>query len=136
MPYQINWHKQSRVLYVKLFGVLTDEESTEVSNINTKHLNEGTAPVHIIADVNELEKFPTNLRETSAFMQYLRNPSLGWVVVVGLSNNVLARFIVSVVSQVIRFHVTQRESIEEAMAFLEKQDATLVTSNSSSSPAT
>ena len=110
---------------VKLFGLLTDEESSEVGTINSQHLAEGIAPIHIIVDTTELEKFPTNLRQNSQFMAYLRTPSLGWVIVIGLTHNVLAKFAVSVISQVIKFRLSQRESMSDALSFLEGNDATL-----------
>jgi len=125
MTYQISWHLEKRILMVKMFGILTDEESTEISAINSRHLQEGTAPVHIIVDTTGLEKFPTNLRQNSQFMAYLRSPSLGWVIVIGLANNVLAKFAVSVISQVIHFQLSQRDSIADALRFLEGHDSTL-----------
>ncbi len=125
MPYQIAWHLEKRVLMVKLFGILTDQESTEVGEINSRHLQEGTAPIHIIVDTSKMEKFPTNLRQNSQFMGYLSTPSLGWVVVIGIANNMLARFAVSVISQVIHFRLAQRDNMTEAIKYLESQDSTL-----------
>lgn len=125
MPYQIAWHLEKRILMVKMFGLLTDEESSEIGTINSQHLAEGIAPVHIIVDTTELEKFPTNLRQNSQFMAYLRTPSLGWVIVIGLTHNVLAKFAVSVISQVIKFRLSQRDSMSDALTFLEGYDSTL-----------
>jgi hypothetical protein len=125
MPYEISWHLEKRVLMVKLFGVLIEQESNEVSEINTRHLQEGIAPVHIIVDTNGLEKFPVNLRQNSQYMAYLSSPSLGWVIVLGLSNNMLARFAVTVISQVVKFRLAQRTTVADALSYLESQDATL-----------
>ena len=125
MPYEISWHLEKRVLMVKLFGVLIEQESNEVSEINTRYLQEGIAPVHIIVDTNSLEKFPVNLRQNSQYMAYLSSPALGWVIVLGLSNNMLARFAVTVISQVVKFKLAQRTTVEEAISYLESQDSTL-----------
>ena len=125
MPYQISWQLEKRVLMVKLFGILTDQESTEVGEINSRHIQEGIAPVHIIVDARDLDKFPTNLRQNSQFMGYLSTPSLGWVVAIGIANNMLARFAVTVISQVIHFRLAQRDNMTEAIRYLESQDATL-----------
>jgi hypothetical protein len=131
MPYQISWHVEKRVLMVKLFGVLIEQESNEVGEINTRYLQEGIAPVHIIVDTNGLEKFPVNLRQNSQFMAYLSSPALGWVVVLGLSNNMLARFAVTVISQVVKFKLAQRTTVDDALSYLQSQDSTLKSNQAS-----
>jgi len=116
---------------VKLFGVLIEQESNEVGEINTRYLQEGIAPVHIIVDTNGLEKFPVNLRQNSQFMAYLSSPALGWVVVLGLSNNMLARFAVTVISQVVKFKLAQRTTVDDALSYLQSQDSTLKSNQAS-----
>ena len=125
MPYQISWQVEKRVLMVKLFGVLIEQESNEVGEINTRYLQEGIAPVHIIVDTNDLEKFPVNLRQNAQYMAYLSSPSLGWVIVLGLSKNMLARFAVTVISQVVHFKLAQRTTVADALSYLQGQDSTL-----------
>lgn len=125
MPYQIEWLLEKRVLHVKMFGILADEDSAQIGVINSRHLEEGNAPVHILVDITGLEKFPTNLRQNSQYMDYLKSPALGWVIVVGLSNNVLAKFAVSVISQVIHFHLAQRDNMHDALSYLASHDSTL-----------
>jgi hypothetical protein len=125
MPYQIAWHVEKRIVMVKMFGLLSDNEANEIGQINSQRLAEGIAPVHMIVDTTELEKFPTNLRQNSQFMAYLRAPSLGWVIVIGLTNNVLAKFAVSVISQVIKFRLAERQSVADALTFLQGNDPTL-----------
>jgi len=122
---------EKRVLMVKLFGVLIEQESNEVGEINTRYLQEGIAPVHIIVDTNGLEKFPVNLRQNSQFMAYLSSPALGWVVVLGLSNNMLARFAVTVISQVVKFKLAQRTTVDDALSYLQSQDSTLKSNQAS-----
>ena len=125
MPYQIEWLLEKRVLHVKLFGILADEDSAQIGVINSRHLQEGTAPVHILVDITGLDKFPISLRQNSQYMDYLKSPALGWVIVVGLSNNMLAKFAVSVISQVIKFHLAQRDSLPDALAYLASHDPSL-----------
>jgi hypothetical protein len=54
---------------------------------------------------------------------YLTNPSLGWVVVIG--GNSLSKFVVNVISQIVKFRVTQRFTLEDAVQFLQSNDVTL-----------
>ena len=126
MGYDVSWHVENRILLLKLKGELTSEESLEISDINVQHFDAGVAPVHLIIDISELQKFPTNIRQTSALARYLRHKKLGWVVVVG--TNTLINFMSSLLSQLTGFDYTKRDSIDDAVKFLQRQDETLVVS--------
>ena len=124
MSYNISWCEDKRVFCVRLTGELTDEDWAKVVVIDTRHLEEGIAPVHIIIDVSELDSFPTNVRQTASYASHLRDPRLGWAVVVG--GNPLLDFVASLLSQITGFKLTKSGTPEAALEFLRTQDATLM----------
>lgn len=126
MAYSVSWHVHSRILLLKLEGELTSQESEEISNINVQRFDAGIEPVHLIIDISALTKFPTDIRQTSSLARYLRHKKLGWVVVVG--TNTMINFLSSLLSQLTGFDYAKRDTIKDAVAFLEKQDDTLVVS--------
>ena len=123
MPYQVNWYQDKRIIFNKLYGAFDFESATEASRRVSQLLAEGNAPIHLIVDMTELQSFPTNVTKLNDMTTYLKNPSLGWVVVIG--GNTLSKFVVNVISQVIKFRVAQRFSMNEAIQFLQSNDVTL-----------
>jgi hypothetical protein len=123
MPFHTKWIEDKRVIHTSLTGTLTSQEAQEMSDAHAKFLNEGTAPVHLIVDVTNLDGVPNNLRQNASMGGYLRHPSLGWTVLIG--GNVLVNFMVSVIGQVFKFRYSKRETLEQALAYLASQDNTL-----------
>jgi hypothetical protein len=123
MPYELSWHQDKRIIYERLHGTFDLEEVMAASQSTEKHLNEGTAPVHLVVDMSGLKSFPTNITKLNGMISYLKHPSLGWVIVTG--GNTLSSFLVNVLSQVIKFRVAQRPTLELAAEFLRTQDQTL-----------
>ena len=123
MPYNISWCEEKRVFCIELTGELTDEQWTSIVAIDTLHIEEGIAPIHVIIDVSELDSFPTNVRKTASYASHLRDPRLGWAVVVG--GNPLLDFVASLLSQITGFKLTKSATVEDALIFLRKQDNTL-----------
>jgi hypothetical protein len=124
MPHQVSWAQEKRIILVNLIGSLDLEAGFQASNETNDFINQGTAPVHLIVDMSELKSFPTNITKVNQMNQYLKNPARGWVVVIG--GNTLSNFLVNVLSQVVKFPVTQRPALNDALDFLRKNDATLV----------
>lgn len=123
MPHEISWYQEKRIILNRLIGSLDLETGTKASEATSQFLNEGIAPVHLIVDMTELKSFPTNITKVNTMNQYLKNPALGWVIVVG--GNTLSQFLVNVLSQVIRFRVAQRPTLQQAVDFLRAQDQSL-----------
>jgi hypothetical protein len=123
MPHQISWAQDKRIILLNLIGSLDLEDGFKASNDTNDYINQGTAPVHLVVDMSELKSFPTNITKVNQMNQYLKNPARGWVVVIG--GNSLSNFLVNVLSQVVKFPVTQRPALNDALDFLRKNDATL-----------
>lgn len=123
MPYQIEWHIDKRVVYERLYGKLTGPELQKASDETSRFLHEGISPVHLIIDMSDVEQLPITVRQATGMTRYLRDPNLGWLVVIG--GGTIINFMVAVTSQVINYSFARRESIPDAMDFLAKQDKTL-----------
>ena len=123
MPYNLSWLNEKRVVLETLSGVIDMDEATKAANTTAEFIQQGQAPVHLIVDVSGMEKFPTNVRSVRSISGYLNDPNLGWMVIVGANH--LVNFISTIVSQVVNFQLSRAETVEKAVAFLEKQDATL-----------
>jgi hypothetical protein len=123
MPYQVNWYQDKRIIFNKLYGACDFESAVEASTQVSQLLAEGNAPIHLIVDMSDLQSFPTNVTRLNGMTSYLKNPSLGWVVVIG--GNSLSKFVVNVISQIIKFRATQRFTLNDAVQFLESNDVTL-----------
>ena len=123
MPHEITWAQDKRIILNRLIGTLDLEDGFKASEATNDYINQGIAPVHLVVDMSELKGFPTNITKVNQMNQYLKNPARGWVVVIG--GNTLSSFLVNVLSQVVKFPVAQRPSLNEALEFLRKNDATL-----------
>ena len=86
-------------------------------------MNQGQSPVHLFIDVTAVGKVPTNLNQMKKSMDILNNPNLGWAVLIGA--NPVARFLASVISQVMKIRFTIVSAMDEALTFMARQDTTL-----------
>lgn len=125
--YELRWQEENRVFFVKFKGDLTLDELSECSKqILTEYVSMGHAPVHMICDIGEATAFPKNVpvlaRETIA---YLRHPNMGWITFVGVENQ-MAKFIVSVLTQMVSVNSKNVKTIDEAMEVLRRADLSLL----------
>lgn len=125
MPNQVQWQIEDRVIHVHYYGNLVSDDLLNGTKQIVQFLDQGKAPVHLIAQFEHNGQLPIDLRKASDLATYLHHPNLGWTVQVG--GNSLVNFLVSVASQVTKLRVTRRDSLEEALQFLVTQDSTLQT---------
>jgi|1185.fasta_scaffold1301717_1 hypothetical protein len=123
MPFTSRWFIENRVVYTEVVGKLSSQEALEMSDAHAKYLDAGTKPVHILANARQLESAPINMRQNMQMGQYLRHPSLGWLVVVNSPRFVT--FVISMLGQVLHMRYATRNSFDEGMAFLASQDSSL-----------
>src|SRR5689334_6077200 len=126
MPYQDSWYIENRVAIQRLYGTVTLEDAEAARNGLAKLLEEGTPLVHVMVDVADVEKFPTNLVGLRRMTPNIDNPNMGWLVIYGAGNPLL-RFMVSTLSQLVlpglRFRMFSTS--DECLMFLQGQDSTL-----------
>jgi len=123
MPFEMSWYLPKRVVLLRYYGHATVEDIDRVGDVSVQYVLEGTPPVHIIADMTEVETFPTNLRQSARAIRTIKDPAMGWTVII--STNPLMRVIIVTLSRLagFRFHIAT--SREQARAFLVGVDATL-----------
>jgi hypothetical protein len=123
MPFEITWYEKGRIVNARAVGNLSLEEIDGANRQIIEHVNQGQSPVHLFIDVTAVGKVPTNLNQMKKSMDVLNNPNLGWAVLVGA--NPVARFLASVISQVMKIRFTIVSTMDEALSFLARQDTSL-----------
>ncbi len=123
MPYSIEWKVKDRLILETAFGVITVEELVRFNEEVTKMIiEEGTSPVHIIADLTKVERYPP-LRDILSAMRKTAPDKVGWMVVV--TENPIMRFLASMIFQIARLRLRMYPTMQQAMAFLTDVDVTL-----------
>jgi len=122
MPATTEWLEKDRIVITKLFGDLTLDEITLANEKHLEMVANGERNIHVILDVSELSKFPTEIRSIKASGDaYLEHPNMGFVMVVGIKNPIL-RFLSSIVTQLSSADMRQVATIEEAIARINQID--------------
>jgi hypothetical protein len=123
MLHEIGYSIDNRVIYVRFDGDLTTDDAL-ASNVATIELiRGGIAPVHYIVDTRHLKNVRVNLKQMTEVATFLREPNLGWVIVIGGSP--IARFLSSVIMQMKHQNFHFAESLEDAHASLTRVDTSL-----------
>ena len=124
MPYSLEWYVPKRLILEKAFGDLTVEELVRFNaEVTTMITNEGTAPVHVIADLTKVERYPSSLRDILNTMRQNNPEKVGWMVVV--TENPIMRFVASMIFQMARLRLRIFPTMAQAVAFLNDIDDTL-----------
>ncbi len=125
MTYEISWYIERRVVSAVLTGDLSLRDAEAASLMTSEFILKGRPPlVHLIVDTTQLGKFPTNLSLINGeASHHLRNPLIGWTVVISSSN--ATRFVSSVMTQVARVKFRMFATWDQSIGFLLKQDSTL-----------
>lgn len=120
--YHVEWIVANRIVLLQGVGDQTIETVSDSATRLTKFLTAGSPPVHVLSDLRYLGSFPTNLKTLQRFM--VNHENSGQVLVIG--GNALAKFVSKALT---RFSggaaVTFKDSIAEAIEFLQRLDTTL-----------
>jgi hypothetical protein len=125
MPFQVTWYHSDRVIYVRLEGLVTLEEISGATEKVIEHVYQGTPPVHVLSDLRDMHKFPTNLVDISRSVKPMDNTILGYTLIVGL--NPVVRFLTSAISQFFKARYRTFNTPDEALAFLAEVDPSAFT---------
>lgn len=95
MAHSVEWYRESRIIFSTVGGNLEFDELIEWGNQIQQHLNGGHAPVHLLVDVSQMTRYPTNVLQIRNSLPFLGNPALGQVMLIGGSSslNTLARVV-------------------------------------------
>jgi hypothetical protein len=123
MAQEMNYWVERRVILHRVDGNLTSQEFRDANVKAVRLVQEGTAPVHHVIDAVRLGKVELNLKQLSEIVTLLREPNLGWVVLIG--GNVITRFLASVMTQQdpVKFRVV--DTLDDAVQLIKRMDTTL-----------
>ncbi len=127
MSAEVKWYVEDRVLYLRIYGIVTLEDIQNLNVTATSLVAASKSIVHVMVDLSEIERFPTSLATIKEFVKPTSNQqALGWVILFGTTNPLL-RFLASVVTQLAGENVRMRmlDQLSDALEFLCKQDETL-----------
>ena len=124
MPYRMSWYHENQVIYAAVSGNFTVAEFEAYGEeLIERFLDRSDHPIHIISDVSEMQKFPTQVwTAIRATEPWLRHRNLGHIILLTPGSSAMLRFLVAAVNQVIsiRYHVC--ETPEEGFFLLQQLD--------------
>jgi hypothetical protein len=124
MAHKIQWLFYPRILHVELYGDLDFDNLQQFNDELVTHLEQGEAPVHVIIDDTNVGKPPLQLGKLKRILPYIQHPSLGWQVGIGTVNP-LVNYMAPMLMKLARVSFIRRQTQEEALQALVKQDASL-----------
>jgi len=125
MSIAVFWQVENRVIYVEVQGDVPIEDVWTSTEEITKLLDSGQRPVHLLADMRQMGKIPTQVNQMRLANQaVMQHPALGQVFGIG-SMNPIVQLLAAVITQVARVEYRSVSSPEEAMRILERTDLTL-----------
>lgn len=124
MPHTIEWYLPKRIVFMYVEGNFTLENFSDVSNGLIELFDEGEAPIYLLVDDSQVEKIPIKLRHIQTQFEFMRHPSLGWIVSIGDANPLL-NYIIPMVTKIIGIKFVRYKTMEEALNFIKKQDQTI-----------
>jgi hypothetical protein len=126
MPYQVSWYVDQRVIYCNAFGTATIEDIHGLNHEVQSRVRSGQPLVHVVCDLKNIEKFPTNIAGMRKSLEQMDHERMGWVIVCG-AGNALLRFVASLITQFVVPNVRLRmfDTFEQGIDFLREHDVTL-----------
>ncbi|MCA9911601.1 MAG: hypothetical protein KC519_23260, partial [Anaerolineae bacterium] len=93
MSNEVTWQLENQIVYMRLSGVVTVEDIKQASATVTSMMPSETARVHLVVDLRDLHKFPTQLRDLAGLIPNIPRRGNGWLLFV--SQNAFVRFLSS-----------------------------------------
>lgn len=122
MPVTVSWLVPRRIVYEQFTGDVTVQDLRHNSELVAPMMAEGIPLVHTIIDVSAITSHPgINEIRNSTSMDIYDNE--GWRILVGA--NAIAKFVGSIILQLMKRRFRAFDTLEEALQFLADQDDTL-----------
>ena len=126
MGCQVSWHVPQRVIFARMYGVVTLEDVTQSNQDYMELLHSTDERVHTFVDLTGIEKFPLNIPQIMKAMKVDRHREPGWMLIIQKPNPVL-QYVATMIGQIavkqIRFRIMK--DVPSAVQFLLEQDPTL-----------
>ncbi|MCA9913157.1 MAG: hypothetical protein KC496_07400 [Anaerolineae bacterium] len=123
MPSEICWLIDNRVVLIRDYGVYTTEELKAGLEVLRGYLDSGTAPVYIVQDSRELEKYPTSLHALQSLMQ--PHPHVEHIIYILNPRRPGTRFMTSLLTRFSGKDFSNVYSLEEALKLIQQIDSTV-----------
>lgn len=124
MKTNVTWYLEDRIILAHVVGDNTLEDFRGINTAIIQHLDQGTAPVHLLIDVTELGNIPSNIIKVKQAFTYLDHPSIGWSFFIG-EMNAIKKLVVSLTTQMSGLDVKTVDTFEEALLVLRRVDSTI-----------
>lgn len=124
MGYKGEWFVQNRVLLLSVWGERTLEEMREGSAYIVNAVRNGSAPVHLIIDMQNVTGHPRRIGEVRDTLVVFDEPNLGWVVTI--TQNRALKFISDILTQMARKSYKSFDNPQDAVNFLWHIDPSLL----------
>ncbi|MEZ4669902.1 MAG: hypothetical protein R3E39_18510 [Anaerolineae bacterium] len=125
MAYNVDWYVEDQVIYAKLVGNVTVQEFRTMMQSGTLMIDSvEIGESHFIFDFTRLEQLQ-NFGHMVQAMPKTAPKQMGWLIVVG-ENSPLKRFWGEAFARVAPAKFKRYDTIEQALAFLQKQDPNIV----------
>ncbi|PJF36192.1 MAG: hypothetical protein CUN49_06695 [Candidatus Thermofonsia Clade 1 bacterium] len=121
MGYSVDWLIKDRLILLNTSGDISIEEIEAIDRDIIQLLEAGQAPVHILADMKELGKFPFDLISMRRAATYLNHPKLGLIMAYGVSR--IAASFAQLLTQLAGVRLRFSRDYAEAVTSLAAEDA-------------
>ena len=122
MPYQLSWLVEKRVIYTRLYGLVTSAELSAQKEEMEPLIQSSDQLLYIITDGSDTTGTSMGLRDLQK-TQFADAANLGWAVYI--SPKKMDRFFASVITQLLKKRSREFATLEEGIRFLQSVDETL-----------
>lgn len=125
MPIEKSWLQPDRVIFQRYVGTVTLEDLDESQRLSTSWLETGTPPIHHVVDMSTVEEYPKSLSQFKNTLYSIRDPRLGWVIII--ADRPVVRFLASIIAQIVvpQGRLKLFDTLDAGLRFLAEQDSTL-----------
>lgn len=112
--YVIDWLIKDRLILLQVSGDITFEDIESINAKLTELIHTGEPPVHMLADLKELGRFPFDLVGMRRATTYLEDPNLGLIMAYGTSSlaSSFAQLLTSIAGVRMRFVRNYAQAIQ------------------------
>lgn len=125
MPFTIDWLIPGQVIFLRVFGVITEDDMrASFESVNNMIESSNYPHVHLIDDTGDVEKPISPLKALDIGRQIGIHERLGWALITR-EKSVLVKMGTAFGSSLVKSKVKSFETLEDAEAFLKDVDASL-----------
>ncbi|MEM9952865.1 MAG: hypothetical protein AAF846_14755 [Chloroflexota bacterium] len=126
MPHELSWHTPRRIAHARIFGDMGMEQLNAFTQELQHYVEDGDAPIHVLLDDSEAGPPPLTIKEARAIfdMDKIDLTQLGWFVGI-VEPKLMAKIMLPLMSSMMDIQYKRFDNIDDAIAFLEEEDATL-----------